>query len=222
MAAPEAVVARLEAVAARLERVAAKMGGGSTGDDEDATPQYVMDWDSLINNELKAVKDAFVAMDYAAPNEMLDLAFNNIRDYIALTPKCQKPTPEELQQFLGPCIAQIGASDDLVRTRNRKLFKLYDNHHKALHEVIQSLIWVSQTPPNGLPMSTTKGAIDSAQFHFTRILMKQKTDLNKAWVDAVKALLEKQAEVVKEWFKTGMLQFFFCLSVIEYKLPSFM
>lgn len=204
MAAPEAVVARLEAVAARLERVAAKMGGGAVAEDEDATPQYVMDWDSLMNNELKAVKDAFTAMEYAAPNEMLDLAFGNVRDYMALTPKCSKPTPEELQQFLAPCIAQMGAADDLVRTRDRKLFKNYDNHHKALLEVINSLVWVSQTPPNGLPMATTKGAIDSAQFHLTRILMKQKTDQNKAWVTAVKALLEKQAEIVKEWFKTGL------------------
>merc|ERR1712083_1001140 len=53
-------------------------------------------------------------------------------------------------------------------------------------------------------MATTKDAIDSAGFHLQRILMKQKTDLNKAWVTAVKALLARQAEIVKEWFKTGL------------------
>merc|ERR1712217_970863 len=61
--------------------------------------------------------------------------------------------------------------------------------------------------PPALPTAKAKESVESTQFHLNRVLTKSpqgKSDANKAFVKTCKAMLEKQAELVKEFFKMGL------------------
>lgn len=215
-------VARLEAVATRLEAVARKLGKGgkaaASDDDEVEVSEAVLDFQAMLNTEVKACCDAWDALPYPKgfdnPSAMVKKCFENIVAFVSCTDTCKKPSPEELQQFCAAAIETISESEALVGTRKRKLFD-FDNHHKVLNCMCDSIIWVSWYAP-ALPHQQATSGLESAMFHLNRILRKQKTPENVAWVDATKALLQKQVALIKEHFKTG-LEWHGKKSVMEHK-----
>jgi len=93
-------------------------------------------------------------------------------------------------------------SEKLANSRKRALDD-FVNHHNVMKEVCQSITWVSFYPPT-LPAVQAQGGLESADFHLNRILLKQKSDENKKWVNTCKAMLTKQVELIKSHFKTGL------------------
>jgi len=227
MAAPvNEQLARLEAVATRLERVAKKLGGkggSSAADAEDdvEVSEGVQEFQDWLKNDVKAFLDACNALPYPEklenPSAMVEKCFKNIVDFVAMTDSCKKPSGEELQQFCAPAIQTIGDSDALANTRKRSLDD-FINHLRALKEVCGSCTWVSMYAPT-LPHTQAQNGLESADFHLNRILTRQKTDVNVAWVKACKSMLTKQMALVKTHFKTG-LEWKGQKSVLEAEAPK--
>jgi len=194
---------RLEAVAAKLERAAAKMGGGAAVE-EGVTPQYVTDYEEMMKNELEAFCEACTKVpDFYKTDDCLNAiraAFASICDLLKMTTVAKKPSVQDIVTFLAPVSESIKVINKLAGARKNKAITQY----KALCELVMMNTWPTMYPPNGLPAGHCKGQYESADFHYNRILMKEKTDENVVFVKAARALMKKNEELVKENFKTGV------------------
>jgi len=199
----DAVLTRLEAVTARLERLARRQGGGGGDDDEEMEPQYVIDFQSLCDNEVKAMGE--LAAKCGAPKiiDPLTKGFLNINAVMKALPKCKKPSQSEMMAFLGDAVNAIATGEKLKFKRGKS-----ENHMAAFYETVVALSFIQMAPPYGLPLEHVKAQADSADFHLNRVLKKFKessdAETHKAFVKATKAVHKKLVAIVKENFKTGL------------------
>lgn len=199
----DAQISRLEAVCSRLEALARGKKGGSDGD-EDVEPEGFVDFKALYGNQGQAMIKAWETVKHPKAEKVgADLQACFDRVLVILRQELSAKKPEGYNDLAEPIQAAMKAGNKLCGTRNRDLFQNYDNHHKALVEVLQSFFWAWQYPPS-LPHSHAKGQLESAMFHLTRIQMKQKSAENDEFVKACKTFLADQAELVKQYYKTGV------------------
>lgn len=199
----DAIVSRLEAVTARLERLARKQGGGGGDDEEGGVPQYVTDFQALVNDKVNPVIAAADACGAKAIGPIMTQAYDNISLILQATAACKKPSQGDLMGKLAPCVDAINKADKLKLKRSKT-----DNHHTAFYETLVALSWVTMAPPHGLPASHAAAQGEACDFHLNRILKKTKDKsdaaLHKTFVQKIKQLHKAQVEFVKEYFKTGL------------------
>lgn len=204
----EGQIARLEAVAARLEAAVANMGGEELSADQ--TPAYVDEWDALVKGACEGIVKAFDGIKYPGPKKeefqpavLLKCALDNVRAYIATAHKFKKPSQAEMLAFMKPLQdAKTTCDRKLVGTRNKKLYP-FDNHHKALLEVFNALMWVAYYPPN-LPATQAQSGWEACQFNLNRVLSKDgKSPENKAFLQSF-SWLKNMPAFVKKNFKMGI------------------
>merc|ERR1719493_268769 len=69
---------------------------------------------------------------------------------------------------------------------------------------MDALTWVSMVPPSGIPKSTAQSGMESVAFNLNKILMKAKTDENKAVSKAFAVMGKKQVDLIKAHFQQGL------------------
>jgi len=190
---------RLEAAVTRLERAVRKLGGG--GDEEEGgVPEYVTQWDSLVSTEVAKVVETAKAIGLPDFPDLIETAFKNTADFIKALPVCKKPTAAELTAALGPISSQLAASGSL-KYKAKKDFK---DHYVACDELVQSLQWLVIAPPMGTTGGHIKAQLQAVEFNLNRVIKSKKDDATKAWNIAMRKLMKRQQEYVKDFFATGL------------------
>jgi len=196
---------RLEAVTARLEAVARKQGAKGGGGDDDDVPQFVTDFQNMVNNEVRAFR---TCCEKVAKNAvpLIDQAYGNVADLLVATSKCKKPkNPQDVITFLKPAVDVIKDAEQLKRKRGKA-----EKHYAAFYEFVVCITWVSMSPPYGLPFEHAKTQADASTFHTNKILKMAKEmsgDAKAQHQDFVATMKKANAAMVayvKEYFKTGL------------------
>jgi len=196
----EAVVARLENVAARLEAAASQMGAE---DDGEGTPQYVADYQAIMDNQFAALVKCCTAVKVKKCGSTLKKSLGVANALVAASASCKKPSAEDLSAFLAPAAETIPVFEKLKMKRDKKKTPDRGSYRAALNEVNMLSNWVTMGPPGMLPVAFAQGQLDSAMFHLNRVL-KNKTDENKAFVKAAQDFMKAVIDFIKNNFKTGL------------------
>ena len=134
-------------------------------------------------------------------------AWNGIREIIVIASKCKKPkTQTEIAPLLKP------TQESILKIQKARLPRDYDNHVKAINEMLACLGWVmidhTSQPPS--PSLFVKGCIGSSDFWANKIrkTYRGKSDdvakLNIKFCDSLKALISDLAAYAKEYHTSGL------------------
>jgi adenylyl cyclase-associated protein len=136
--------------------------------------------------------------------KMVVQTFAGMRYVVVLASKSKQPADiAELGQYLTPITDPVG------QIRNLRLKRDFDNHHKAIMEMLACVSWVTMRAPN-LPAPFVKECIGSSDFWSNRIRkeFKGKDDdtskLQLAFCDNMKTTLSDLAAYIEEYHKTGL------------------
>eukprot|EP00339_Tiarina_fusa_P004720 CAMPEP_0117070462 /NCGR_PEP_ID=MMETSP0472-20121206/49504_1 /TAXON_ID=693140 ORGANISM="Tiarina fusus, Strain LIS" /NCGR_SAMPLE_ID=MMETSP0472 /ASSEMBLY_ACC=CAM_ASM_000603 /LENGTH=498 /DNA_ID=CAMNT_0004793579 /DNA_START=27 /DNA_END=1523 /DNA_ORIENTATION=+ len=128
--------------------------------------------------------------------------FEGMRYVIVLASRAKQPTDmKDLQPHLTPI------TDAVTKIRALRLKRDYDNHMKAVMEMLACVSWVTCRAPSQLPAPFVKECIGSADFWSNRIRkeFKGKDAPNQiAFCDNSKKVLIELAAYIEEHHKTGV------------------
>lgn len=137
----------------------------------------------------------------------LQKAWYGVRDIIVAASKCKKPSS---QKEMAPLLKQT--QESILNIQKTRLPRDYDNHVKAINEMLACLGWVmidhTSQPPS--PTLFVKGCIGSSDFWANKIrkTYKGKTDnvakLNIEFCDSLKTLISDLAAYTKEYHTSGL------------------
>lgn len=200
------IASRLEAVTARLEKLAGKLekGGSKTGGgDDEEVPQYVTDFEALVNKEVAAAIKASQDIGLPEVPALFKKAFDTILDLIRRVPKSKKPDDQTMAKFLQPG-SEVMTTADTLKIKGPEV-KKFGDHYKAFYELVSSISWVSMVPPQQLPFQYVEAQQGATDFNLNRILKATPDDKQKAWVRSLQALNKAHKEYVGNYFKkTGL------------------
>lgn len=137
--------------------------------------------------------------------KLLTEVFDGTRYVILLASRSKEPADMmDLQPHLTPI------TDYVTQIRNLRLNRDFDNHMKAVNEMLACVSWVTCRPPAQLPAPFVKECIASSDFWSNRVRkdFKGKEDdvakLHLAFCDGLKKVLVDLAAYIDEQHKTGL------------------
>jgi adenylyl cyclase-associated protein len=134
--------------------------------------------------------------------QLLVEVFDGMRYVLILASRAKQPDDlNELQPHLKPI------TDAVSKIRGLRLKREYDNHIKALGEMLGCVFWVSCRAPSQLPAPFVKEHIGSSDFWSNRIRKEYKgkeAPLQLAFCDNMKKLLTDLTAYIQEYHTTGL------------------
>lgn len=163
----------------------------------------VIAYDAHVEKVVKPLAASCDALgDMKNMGDLLKDAWADVRAIVALASFAKQPADitGELQPFLGPLQKVLG---DI---RALRLDRKYDNHCKAITEMLGALSWILIRPPPRTPGTFVKEANDSSIFWTNKIRkeFKGKDDKHIVFCDAIKAVLLDLVAYITEHHKTGL------------------
>jgi adenylyl cyclase-associated protein len=204
---------RLEAAVVRLERAVRKLGGGGGDEEDGGVPEFVTQWEAFVATEVaKVVETAKTAGIPDYPDVILT-AFTNTTEFIKALVVCKKPVAGELTAALEPISTQLAASGSL----KYKASKDFKDHYVACDELVQVLQWLVIAPPMGTTGGHVKAQKEAVEFNLNRVIKKKSDADTKAWNIAMRKLMARLQDYVKEFFSMGLTWNPKGISVADYK-----
>ena len=149
--------------------------------------------------------DACDELDMGTLGSLVTETFAGVRYVVLLASKSKLPSDlMDLQPHLKPI------TDVVTKIRSLRLNRDFDNHLKAINEMLQCVSWVTCRAPAQLPAPFVKECIGSSDFWSNRIRKEfkgkedDKAKLQLAFCDGLKKLLEDLAGYIDEHHKTGL------------------
>ena len=224
----------LDQILGRIQAIENKIGIASTVSTT-ATPESATDdaevedspavtaYDKHVQTSLEpfiSTINALPGYDKSFVAEELRNAWSAIRAMVVAASKCKKPSePVQIAPLLKPAQESIG------NMRKARLAREYDNHMKALFEMLGCLGWVmidaTSEPPS--PSLFVKNCVGSSDFWANKIRkeFKGKDDeiakTNIKFCDALKALILDLSTYTKEYHMSGLAWKFDGMNLTDYK-----
>mmetsp|Transcript_3298 Transcript_3298/g.4823 ORF Transcript_3298/g.4823 Transcript_3298/m.4823 type:complete len:288 (+) Transcript_3298:59-922(+) len=163
----------------------------------------ILAYDAHVQKVVKPIADSCDALEgMKNMGDLLQEAWAGVRTIVVVASFAKQPSdiPGELQPHLAPLQKTLG---DI---RGLRLDRKYDNHCKAVMEMVGALSWIMIRPPSSTPVSFVKEANNSAQFWTNKIRkeFKGKDDKHITFCDAMKATLLDLVAYITEHHKTGL------------------
>lgn len=140
--------------------------------------------------------------DMGALGKLLVDTFDGMRYVIVLASRSKKPADlTELAPHLKPI------TDNVTKIRGLRLKREFDNHYKAIMEMLACMSWVTCQAPQQLPAPFVKECIGSSDFWSNRIRKEFKgkdAPYQIAFCDNMKKLLQELASYIEAHHKTGL------------------
>jgi hypothetical protein len=162
-------------------------------------------FDKFKNNAVYDLADACDDLEMGSLGKELTEAFEGMRYVILLASKSKQPASlAELGSHLEPI------TEPVAKIRALRLSRDFDNHMKAMMEMVACVSWVTCSAPSQLPAPFVKECIGSSDFWSNRIRkeFKGKDDAKSkhqlAFCNGMKKLLTDLAAYIDENHKTGL------------------
>ncbi|KAL3907863.1 MAG: hypothetical protein SGILL_008700, partial [Bacillariaceae sp.] len=162
-------------------------------------------FDKYLNTTVYKFSDTCDDLEMGDMGQLLVKTFSGMKYVVVLASKSKQPADmSELASHLTPCTEPIG------EIRKLRLKREFDNHQKAILEMLACVSWVTCRPPAQLPAPFVKECIGSSDFWSNRIRkeFKGKDDdaakLQLAFCDNLKKTLEDLASYITEYHKAGL------------------
>jgi hypothetical protein len=138
--------------------------------------------------------------------QLLVQTFSGMKYVVVLASKSKQPDnmTELVEQHLSPITDPVG------EIRKLRLKREFDNHQKAILEMLACVSWITCRAPAQLPATFVKGCIGSSDFWGNRIRKEFKgkdDDIAKKqleFCDNLKSLLQDLSAYIEEHHKTGL------------------
>lgn len=174
---------------------------GSLLGDTPATKAF----DKYLNTTVYKFSDACDDLEMGEMGQLLVQTFSGMKYVVVLASKSKQPADmAELAQHLSPVTTPVG---DI---RKLRLHRDFDNHQKAIMEMLACVSWVTCRAPALLPAPFVKECIGSSDFWSNRIRKEFKDkddDVAKKqleFCDSLKKTLQDLASYIEEYHKTGL------------------
>mmetsp|Transcript_9941 Transcript_9941/g.14052 ORF Transcript_9941/g.14052 Transcript_9941/m.14052 type:complete len:502 (+) Transcript_9941:120-1625(+) len=163
----------------------------------------VLAYDAHVQKVVKPMAESCDALEgMKNMGDLLQEAWAGVRTIVVVASFAKQPSdiPGELQPHLAPLQKTLGD------VRGLRLDRKYDNHCKAIMEMLGALSWIMIRPPSSTPASFVKEANNSSLFWTNKIRkeFKGKDDKQIAFCDAVKTTLLDLVSYIIEHHKTGL------------------
>jgi hypothetical protein len=129
--------------------------------------------------------------------------FEGIRYVIVLSTRAKAPDGD-LTETLMP---YLSTTQDAVKAiQGLRLDRKFDNHLKAVVEMLHCVSWVYCQSPKAMPSGFVKECIGSSDFWSNRVRKeyKGKDEKQILWCDNLKTVLQDLATYITEYHKTGL------------------
>jgi len=158
-----------------------------------------------MKGSLYKLADTCDDLDMGELGQLLTSAFEGMRYVILLASRAKQPDEiMELQPHLKPI------TDYVTQIRALRLNREFDNHMKAMLEMLACVSWVTCRAPTQLPAPFVKECVGSTDFWSNRIRKDfkgkedEKAKLQLEYCDGMKKLLQDLAAHIEEHHKTGL------------------
>mmetsp|Transcript_8385 Transcript_8385/g.12862 ORF Transcript_8385/g.12862 Transcript_8385/m.12862 type:complete len:501 (+) Transcript_8385:81-1583(+) len=163
----------------------------------------ILAYDAHVQKVVKPMADSCDALEgMKNMGDLLQEAWAGVRTIVVVASFAKQPSdiPGELQPHLAPLQKTLG---DI---RGLRLDRKYDNHCKAIMEMLGALSWIMIRPPSSTPVGFVKEANNSALFWTNKIRKeyKGKDDKHITFCDAMKDTLLDLVAYITEHHKTGL------------------
>ncbi len=162
-------------------------------------------FDKFMNSSVYKLADTCDDLDMGDLGKFLTDVFGGMRYVVLLATKSKQPDDLiDLQPHLKPI------SEYVTKIRTLRLSRDFDNHLKAMNEMLACVSWVTCRAPAQLPAPFVKECIGASDFWSNRIRKDfkgkddDKSQLQLAYCDSMKKLLEDLAAYIDEQHKTGI------------------
>ena len=162
-------------------------------------------FDKFMTGAVYKLADTCDDLDMGTLGSLVTETFSGVRYVVLLASKSKIPADMmDLQPHLKPI------TDVVAKIRSLRLHRDFDNHVKAINEMLQCVSWVTCRAPNQLPAPFVKECIGSSDFWSNRIRKEykgkedDKAKLQLAFCDNLKKVLEDLADYITEYHKTGL------------------
>ncbi len=162
-------------------------------------------FDKFMNGAVYKLSDTCDDLEMGELGSLVTEIFGGVRYVILLASKSKSPADlTDLQPFLNPI------TDVVAKIRALRLHRDFDNHVKAVNEMIPCVSWVTCRAPAQLPAPFVRECIGASDFWSNRIRKEfkgkddDKSKLQLAFCDGMKKLLDDLAAYIEEYHKTGL------------------
>jgi len=212
----DAVVKRIEALEAHCGISMTKSSTHSTGNVMQKTPSVkhltgtgdtpaLKGFDKFMNGTVYKLADTCDDLEMGDLGKLLTEVFGGMRYVVLLAAKSKQPDDLlELQPHLKPITEYV------TKIRTLRLNRDFDNHIKAMNEMLVCVSWVTCRAPTQLPAPFVKECIGASDFWSNRIRKDfkgkddDKSQLQLAYCDGIKKLLQDLVDYIEEYHKTGI------------------
>ena len=158
-----------------------------------------------MHGSLYKLADTCDDLEMGDLGKLLTEVFDGMRYIILLASRSKQPADMmDLQAHLKPI------TDPVTQIRGLRLSRDFDNHLKAINEMLACVSWVTCRAPTQLPAPFVKECVGSSDFWSNRIRkdFKGKDDerskLQLTFCDGMKKMLQDLAAYIEEYHKTGL------------------
>jgi adenylyl cyclase-associated protein len=162
-------------------------------------------FDTYTNTFVYKFADTCDDLEMGTISKEIVTFFEGMRYVVVLASLSKQPSDmTELASHLKPITEPMGEIKKLRLSRD------FDNHHKAISEMLACCSWVTCRPPAQLPAAFVKECIGSSDFWSNRIRKEfkgkddEKSKLQLAFCDNLKATIVELSNYISEHHKTGL------------------
>lgn len=159
-------------------------------------------FDSFLTQSVYPLADTCDDLDMGDMGKLLVDTFDGAKYVVVLASRSKKPASiAEIAPHLKPITENVG------KIRSLRLKREFDNHCKAMMEMLACMSWVTCEAPAQLPAPFVKECIGSSEFWSNRIRKEFKgkeAPYQIAFCDNMKKLLTDLAAYITEYHKTGL------------------
>jgi len=177
------------------------LGGFSSVD----IPPGLKAFDKYFNSSVYKCADSCDELGMGETGKLFVQVFEGMRYVVVLAARAKQPTDfsvivKHLQSMTEP----------MVKVREQRLKRDFDNHLKAIQEMLACCSWVTCRAPSQLPAPFVRESVGSSDFWSNRIRKEfkgkndDKSKLNLAFCDNLKATIVELADYITEYHKLGL------------------
>ncbi|KAG7347597.1 adenylate cyclase associated (CAP) C terminal-domain containing protein [Nitzschia inconspicua] len=162
-------------------------------------------FDKYLNTTVYNFSDICDDLEMGDMGQLLVQTFSGMKYVVVLASKSKLPDDmTDFTQQLSPLTGPVG------EIRKLRLSRDFDNHQKAIMEMLTSVSWVTCRAPAQLPAPFVKDCIGSSDFWSNRIrkdFKGKEDDIAKKqleFCDSLKKTLQDLASYIEEFHKTGL------------------
>lgn len=160
-------------------------------------------FDKFLSSAVYKFSDTCDDLDMEGLGKLLVDVFEGMRYVLVLASRSKQPANlADLQPHLKLMVEAVG------KVRGLRLKRDFDNHMKAVGEMLACVSWVTCRAPQQLPAPFVKECIGSSDFWNNRIRKdykgKDSAGDHLAFCDNMKKLLSELATFIEEHHKTGL------------------